>query len=70
MGSVLYIGCSSKLCDLPNVVKLAREKFGGLLKDLNPAKVSNLDKAVLTAREFTAEVVAKLKSAGQVGKAT
>jgi chromosome partitioning protein len=43
--------------------------FGGLLKDLNPAKVSNLDKAVLNAREFTAEVVAKLKSSGQVGKA-
>ncbi|MGX5805812.1 hypothetical protein ACWGS9_32015 [Bradyrhizobium sp. Arg314] len=36
--------------------------FGGLLKDLIPAKVSNLDNAVLNAREFTAEVAAKLKA--------
>lgn len=43
--------------------------FGGLLKDLNPAKVSNLDKAVLNAREFTAEVVAKLKAGNKVGRA-
>lgn len=43
--------------------------FGGLLKDLNPAKVSNIDKALLNAREYTAEVVAKLKSVTKVGKA-
>lgn len=42
--------------------------FGGLLSKLNPAQVSNIDKAVQNAREFTAEVVAKLK-ANQVGKA-
>lgn len=43
--------------------------FGGLLKDLNPAKVSNLDKALLNAREYTAEVVAKLRAVASVGKA-
>lgn len=43
--------------------------FGGLLKDLDPAKVSNLDKALLNAREYTAEVITKLKAANAVGKA-
>lgn len=43
--------------------------FGGLLSDLNPAKVSNIDKAVQNAREFMAEVVAKLKASNATGKA-
>lgn len=43
--------------------------FGGLLRDLDKAKVSNLDKALLNAREYTAEVVAKLKAAAAIGKA-
>lgn len=42
--------------------------FGGLLSKLNPAQVSNIDKAVQNAREFAAEVVARLKS-NKVGKA-
>ena len=36
--------------------------FGGLLSNLDPKAVSNLDKAVQNAMEFTAEVVAKLKA--------
>lgn len=36
--------------------------FGGLLGNLDPKQVSNLDKAVQNAMEFTAEVVAKLKA--------
>jgi chromosome partitioning protein len=43
--------------------------FGGVLKDLNPAKVSNLDKAVKNALEFTAEVVSRLKKISAVGEA-
>ncbi len=43
--------------------------FGGLLRDLDPQKVSNVDKALLNAREYTAEVVARLKAADAVGKA-
>lgn len=38
--------------------------YGGLLSQLDPKQVSNVDKAVQNAMEFTAEVVAKLK-AGQ-----
>lgn len=38
--------------------------YGGLLADLDRAKVSNVDKAVENARVFTAEVVVRLK-AGQ-----
>lgn len=37
--------------------------YGGLLADLDPAQVSNVDKAVLNAREFAGEVVSKLKAA-------
>lgn len=37
--------------------------FGGLLSKLDPKQVSNLDKAVQNAMEFTAEVVERLKSA-------
>lgn len=36
--------------------------YGGLLADLDPALVNNLEKAVRNAREFAAEVVAKLKA--------
>ena len=36
--------------------------FGGLLSNLDPKQVSNLDKAVQNAQDFTAEVVAKLKA--------
>ena len=36
--------------------------FGGLLGNLDPKQVSNLEKAVQNAMEFTAEVVAKLKA--------
>jgi len=41
--------------------------FGGLLSKLDPKQVSNLDKAVQNAMEFTAEVIAKLKAV-QVGQ--
>jgi chromosome partitioning protein len=37
--------------------------YGGLLADLDPKLVSNIDKALLNAREFAGEVVAKLKEA-------
>lgn len=43
--------------------------FGGLLRDLDPKKVSNIEKAVLNAREFTAEVLTKLKASSKVGEA-
>jgi chromosome partitioning protein len=43
--------------------------FGGTLSTLNPAQVSNIDKAQHNAREFTAEVIAKLKKADTAGKA-
>lgn len=36
--------------------------YGGLLADLDPALVNNLDKAVRNAREFAAEVVTRLKA--------
>lgn len=37
--------------------------FGGLLSSLDPAGVSNLDKAVLNARAFAGEVLATLRTA-------
>ena len=40
--------------------------FGGLLKDLDPSMVSNLEKAVDNAREFAGEVLEKLKAAKAV----
>lgn len=43
--------------------------FGGLLADLDPSKVSNIDKAVQNAREFMAEVVTRLKAGSRVGEA-
>jgi len=38
--------------------------FGGSLSDLDGALVSNVEKAVLNAREFAGEVIVKLKEAG------
>lgn len=35
--------------------------YGGLLAELDPKLVSNIDKALLNAREFAGEVIAKLK---------
>jgi chromosome partitioning protein len=43
--------------------------FGGLLANLDPKLVSNLEKAAQNAREFTEEVVARLKSAAVQGRA-
>ncbi|MBU1255214.1 MAG: ParA family protein [Alphaproteobacteria bacterium] len=37
--------------------------YGGLLSNLDPRQVSNLDKAIENAREFAGEVLAKLRSA-------
>lgn len=42
--------------------------YGGLLADLDPKLVSNIDKALLNAREFAGEVVAKLKEAQAAAK--
>lgn len=39
--------------------------YGGLLADLSPHQVSNLEKARENARQFVGEVIAKLKSAGK-----
>ena len=35
--------------------------FGGTLSGLDPAEVSNVERAVANAREFAGEVVTKLK---------
>lgn len=43
--------------------------FGGLLVNLDPKQVSNLDKAVQNAMEFAAEVVSRLKTADAQGRA-
>ena len=43
--------------------------YGGLLSALDPAQVSNLDKAVQNAAEFAGEVLAKLKAVQAAGKA-
>lgn len=43
--------------------------FGGLLSKLDPKQVSNLDKAIQNAMEFTAEVVERLKSTQVQGRA-
>lgn len=43
--------------------------YGGLLKDLNPSLVSNIDKAIQNAREFAGEVITKLRDADKEGKA-
>ena len=36
--------------------------YGGLLSDLDPSQVSNVEKALINAREFAGEVIAKLKA--------
>jgi chromosome partitioning protein len=43
--------------------------YGGLLKDLNPSLVSNVEKAVQNAREFAGEVITKLRETDKTGKA-
>ena len=43
--------------------------YGGTLSDLNPAQVSNIDKAIQNAREFAGEVITKLKAAGAARQA-
>ncbi len=43
--------------------------FGGLLGNLDPKQVSNLEKAVQNAVEFTAEVVSRLKAMQVQGRA-
>lgn len=42
--------------------------YGGLLADLSPDQVSNLDKARGNARDFAGEVIAKLKAADRAAK--
>lgn len=42
--------------------------FGGPLEDLDPAQVSNIEKAVVNARAFAAEVLDMLKRAGEPTK--
>ncbi|NBB81663.1 MAG: AAA family ATPase [Verrucomicrobia bacterium] len=39
--------------------------YGGMLGDLDPALVSNIDKAVQNAREFAGEVILRLRSGGK-----
>ncbi|TBF85705.1 ParA family protein [Rhizobium leguminosarum] len=43
--------------------------FGGLLSKLDPKQVSNLDKAIQNAMEFTAEVVSRLQASQAQGRA-
>ena len=43
--------------------------FGGALEGLNPSQVSNIDKAIANAREFTGEVLAKLKNSAAAREA-
>ena len=43
--------------------------YGGTLSSLNPARVSNLDKAIQNAREFAGEVISKLKAAAAARQA-
>ena len=43
--------------------------YGGALADLDPEKVSNVEKARLNAQDFAGEVLAKLKAANQMEKA-
>lgn len=43
--------------------------YGGLLESLDPALVSNIEKAQLNARSFAGEVLARLKSAQQLEEA-
>jgi chromosome partitioning protein len=42
--------------------------YGGTLQGLDPAQVSNLDKAIANARDFAGEVVMRLKAADAAAK--
>jgi chromosome partitioning protein len=42
--------------------------YGGTLQGLDPAQVSNLDKAIANARDFAGEVVLRLKAADAAAK--
>ena len=39
--------------------------FGGTLKALDPSQTSNIDNAIDNAKEFTGELVAKIREAAQ-----
>lgn len=43
--------------------------YGGTLSTLDPAQVNNVDKALVNAREFAGEVIAKLKAAAAAKEA-
>jgi chromosome partitioning protein len=43
--------------------------YGGLLSDLDPKQVSNLDKAIDNAKDFAGEILAALKAAAAAAKA-
>lgn len=43
--------------------------YGGALAELDPARVSNVEKARINAQEFAGEVLAKLRAADQVAEA-
>lgn len=43
--------------------------YGGTLGNLDPSQVSNVDKAVRNAQEFTGEVLARLKASQELAKA-
>ena len=61
-----------ELFDTPIVERAAyRDMFdyGGGLAVLDPSQVSNIDKAALNARDFTGEVLAKLKAARSAAEA-
>jgi len=42
--------------------------FGGTLQSLDPAQVSNLENAIINAREYASEVVAMLKSVAKIAE--
>ena len=43
--------------------------YGGSLADLDPAQVSNVEKARINAQQFTGEVLARLRAAEQIAEA-
>jgi len=46
----------------------AIRSFGGIVNDLDPQEVSGIDKAAANAREYAAEVIAKLRAARSTEK--
>jgi chromosome partitioning protein len=42
--------------------------FGGTLESLDPGQVSNLENAIINAREYASEVVAMLKSVAKAAE--